>query len=100
MCSDAEPPQQSLQNAGKEVTLHGLVHCHPQDHLLEDLGILHRLAEHDLTRPALVSCYPQGEIINEVLHVCLRAQLFEAMVEEPLHILSGRVHLSQWEGQF
>ena len=82
MCSDAEPPQQSLLNAGKEVTLHRLVHYHPQDHPQEDLNILHRLTEHNLTCPALVGCYPQGEIINEVLHVCLRVQLFEVVVEE------------------
>ena len=100
MYSDAKPPQQSLQNARKEVTFHRLVYCHPQDHLQEDLNILHRLAIHNLTYPALVSGYPLGEVINEVLHVCLRAQLFKTMVEEPLHILSGRIHLSQWEGQF
>ena len=93
-------PNSPSKMPGKKLLSMGWSTATLKDDPQEDLNILHRLAVYNLMHPALVSGYPLGKAINEVLHVRLRVQLFKAMVEEPLHILSGCIHLSQWEGQF
>ena len=96
---NAQPPQQSFQKAREEIAFEGLVGCHPYYDKWSNLGVSQRFTAQHLAYPALVVCNPQRKLPDQILCLLLRLQLLEMELNEFLHLLSGRIQVSQWESQ-
>ena len=94
---NAKAPQETLQNARKEVAFQRLLCSDSHHDSLRDLIVLQGLTLNDFPYPVLVSSHPLSKTSEEALQLFLGIQLREAIVQKPLHVLMGCIQLGQWE---